>query len=56
VAEGVPTAKAVTALAAKLNIDMPICAAVNAILHEGAGVEATIGALLARPFKPELAR
>ncbi len=56
VAEGVPTAKAVTALAAKLGIDMPICAAVDAILHQGAAVEGAITALLARPFRAEHTR
>jgi glycerol-3-phosphate dehydrogenase (NAD(P)+) len=53
VAEGVATAAAVTALARRLDIDMPIVAAVDAILHHGAVIDATIAGLLARPFKTE---
>jgi glycerol-3-phosphate dehydrogenase (NAD(P)+) len=43
----------VTALAERLGIDMPISAAVNAILHEGADIDSTIAALLARPIRAE---
>jgi glycerol-3-phosphate dehydrogenase (NAD(P)+) len=43
----------VTALAARLGIDMPISAAVNAILHEGADIDSTIAALLSRPIREE---
>jgi len=32
---------------------MPICAAVNAILHAGAGIDETIAEILARPLRPE---
>lgn len=53
VAEGVWTAASVTALAAALDIDMPISAAVDAILHHGASIEAVIEALLSRPIKAE---
>ena len=53
VAEGVASASSVTELAAKMDVDMPICAAVNAILHQGAEVEDVITALLSRPFRPE---
>ena len=53
VAEGVHTAASVTALAAKLGIEMPICAGVNAILHQGAAVAEAIEALLTRPFRAE---
>ncbi len=53
VAEGVWTAPSVTALAARLGIDMPISAAVNAILHEGADIDSTIAALLSRPIREE---
>ncbi len=49
VAEGVDTAAAVTALAAQLQVDMPICLAVNAIVNHGADTDATIAGLLARP-------
>jgi glycerol-3-phosphate dehydrogenase (NAD(P)+) len=51
--EGVPTARAVTALAARRGVDMPIAAAVDAVLHDGADIAETVGALLARPFKDE---
>ena len=53
VAEGVWTAPSVTALAARLGIDMPISAAVNAILPEGADIDSTIAALLSRPIREE---
>ena len=49
VAEGVDTAAAVTALASKLQVDMPICLAVNAIVNHEADTDATIAGLLARP-------
>lgn len=53
VAEGVESAAAVTALAASLKIEMPICKAVDAILHHGADIGEVIGELLARPFTKE---
>ena len=53
VAEGVASAAAVAALAARLGLDMPIVAAVDAILHRGAAIDAAISSLLARPFKAE---
>lgn len=49
VAEGVDTAAAVTALAGRLQVDMPICLAVNAIVNHGADTDATVAGLLARP-------
>jgi glycerol-3-phosphate dehydrogenase (NAD(P)+) len=52
VAEGAATAPVLAKLAQALGADMPICAAVNDILH-GAPVAETVGALLARPFKDE---
>jgi glycerol-3-phosphate dehydrogenase (NAD(P)+) len=54
VTEGVATASTVVGLAAKLGIDMPICAAVEGLLHRGLGVTNTIQGLMARPFKTEL--
>jgi len=54
VAEGVYTAAAAVALAARLGVEMPICAAVDAIINRGAAVETTIHTLLSRPFKSEL--
>ena len=53
VVEGETTAPAVLARAARLGIEMPICAAVNAILHRGADLDEAIRALLARPLRRE---
>jgi len=53
VAEGVASAPAVAALAARHGVDMPICAAVDAILAGRLSVDAAIDALLARPFSRE---
>jgi len=55
VAEGVTSAAAAAALARRLGVDMPITAAVDAILHHGAAVDQAIQALLARPFRSEAA-
>jgi glycerol-3-phosphate dehydrogenase (NAD(P)+) len=53
VVEGVATAPAVMALAAKLGVEMPISAAVDAILHRGATIADAVEALLSRPFRAE---
>ncbi|MGE3622404.1 MAG: NAD(P)H-dependent glycerol-3-phosphate dehydrogenase [Bdellovibrionales bacterium] len=53
VAEGVYTAAAAKALAVRHNVEMPIVAAVDGVLNNGAGLEATIETLLARPMKAE---
>jgi glycerol-3-phosphate dehydrogenase (NAD(P)+) len=53
IAEGVESAAAIAELAATRRVDMPIVAAVDAILHRGAAIDDTIAALLARPFKAE---
>ncbi|MCP4326885.1 MAG: NAD(P)-dependent glycerol-3-phosphate dehydrogenase [Alphaproteobacteria bacterium] len=53
VAEGVASAASVDALARRVDVDMPIVAAVNAILHHGADIADVIRALLARPFRGE---
>jgi glycerol-3-phosphate dehydrogenase (NAD(P)+) len=53
IAEGVDSAAAVTALAARVGVEMPIAAAVEAILHRGAEIDSTIEALLSRPFRTE---
>ena len=53
VAEGVFNAESVTALAATLGVDMPICSAVNQVINQGAEIDATITALLNRPFRSE---
>ncbi len=55
VAEGVFTAQAVSALAASLGVEMPICEAVHSVLHLGADLGKTIAGLLARPFRTEQA-
>lgn len=53
VAEGVASAPAVRALAAKLGVEAPISEAVAAILAGEVEVDAAIQALLARPLKSE---
>lgn len=53
VLEGAVSAESVVKLARKLGIDMPICEAVHRVLNEAADVEATITALLERPFASE---
>ncbi len=53
VAEGVTSAAAAAALARRLGVDMPITAAVDAILHPGAAIDGAVAGLLARPFKSE---
>jgi len=53
VAEGVSSSRAAAALAQRLAIEMPIVAAVEAILHRGAGIDAVVEGLLSRPFRPE---
>jgi len=54
VAEGVFTAPAVLTRAKALNVELPICAAIDTILHDNADIDATIGDVLARPFRPEI--
>jgi glycerol-3-phosphate dehydrogenase (NAD(P)+) len=56
VTEGVTTAHAVVDLAAKLNVDMPICDAIHRILSHDAAIDAVLTALLDRPFKDENGR
>lgn len=53
VAEGVYTASAAHKLAIKLGVDMPIVAATDDVLNNGADVGATISALLSRPLRLE---
>ena len=54
VAEGVASAPAVRALAARLGVETPISDAVAAILAGESGVDAAIAGLLARPLRSEL--
>ena len=49
VAEGVASAGAIVRLAARLGVDMPLSAAVDAVVNHAADIDATIVALLARP-------
>jgi glycerol-3-phosphate dehydrogenase (NAD(P)+) len=53
VVEGEATAPAVLARARRYEIEMPICAAVDAILHGGSSLDEAIRALLARPLRRE---
>ena len=53
VAEGVASAPAVRALAARLGVETPICEAVAAVLAGEIGVDAAIEGLLSRPLKAE---
>ncbi len=53
VCEGVPTAKAVRALAGKLGVRMPICEAVDDVLHGHIPLQEAIAHLLDRPSRPE---
>jgi glycerol-3-phosphate dehydrogenase (NAD(P)+) len=55
VVEGVATAPAVLTLAARVGVELPVCSAVDGLLHKGAGIDDTMRALLARPFKHETA-
>jgi len=53
VAEGVYTAAAVVRIAAQHGVEMPIAAAVHAIVEDRIGVDAAIEQLLSRPFRAE---
>ncbi len=53
VAEGVFSASSVSALARRLDVEMPICTAVDGILHNFADIDATIAGLLDRPHGDE---
>ena len=54
-AEGALTCAILCDLAAKAGVEMPIALAVDAVLTGRANVDASIGALLARPAKPDVA-
>lgn len=54
-AEGLWTSGAVVQRADDVGVDVPICAAVDAILNRGEDLDATITALLSRPLKAETA-
>lgn len=54
VAEGVYTTAAVTALAQRLDVDMPLCATVDQVLNHGEDIDEAISGLLARPLVHEI--
>jgi len=53
VVEGVATAAAVARLAARLEVEMPITAAVEGVLYRGMPIDTMIEALLSRPYRSE---
>lgn len=53
VVEGVASAASIAALAARLEVEMPIVAAVDAVLHRGMAIAPMIEGLLARPRRSE---
>ena len=53
VAEGVFSAASVVALAERIGVEMPISAAVDAVVNHGADIDSIVEGLLARPFKLE---
>jgi glycerol-3-phosphate dehydrogenase (NAD(P)+) len=55
VAEGVFTAASVCALARRLEVDLPICAAVDGVINHFSDIDAAIENLLSRPLKEETA-
>jgi glycerol-3-phosphate dehydrogenase (NAD(P)+) len=53
VVEGVASAASVAALAARLHVEVPIVAAVDAVLHHGMAIARMIEGLLSRPRRAE---
>lgn len=53
VVEGVATAPALTELARRLGVEMPVSEAVDAVLHRGMSIDHMIERLLARPYRSE---
>jgi glycerol-3-phosphate dehydrogenase (NAD(P)+) len=53
IVEGVASAAAIAALAAQLGVEMPIVAAVDAVLHRGMAIVRMVEGLLARPPRSE---
>ena len=54
VAEGAFSAAAILELARKLDVDMPICFAVDEVLNRGGSIDAAIADLLSRKFTTEV--
>jgi glycerol-3-phosphate dehydrogenase (NAD(P)+) len=53
VVEGIATAAAISGLAERLEIELPITAAVDGVLHRGMAIDMMIEALLSRPYRSE---
>ncbi len=53
VAEGVATARAIAVNARTFGVEMPICAAVDGILHQNADIDRVIAGLMERDLKEE---
>lgn len=53
VVEGVASSRAIVALAERLGVEMPIVAAVTAVLHSGMAIDMMIEGLLRRPYRSE---
>jgi glycerol-3-phosphate dehydrogenase (NAD(P)+) len=53
VVEGVATAAAITGLATRHGVEMPISEAVDAVLHHGAPIDNMTDRLLSRPYRAE---
>ena len=53
IAEGVYTASSLISLAKQLDVDLPICSAVDSVLNHSADIDETINGLLERPLKAE---
>jgi glycerol-3-phosphate dehydrogenase (NAD(P)+) len=54
VVEGAVTARAVPVLARKYGVELPICAALYAVLYEGLSPETAVRDLMARASRPEM--
>lgn len=55
VVEGVVNARSVAALATRLGVDMPICQAIDRVLHGGLSIDDAIELLMVRPLRAESA-
>ncbi len=55
VVEGVVNARSVAALATRLGVDMPICQAIDRVLHGGLPIDDAIELLMVRPLRAESA-
>jgi len=49
----VSTAAALTVLAERSGVEMPIASAVDAVLHRGLNIDEAVRGLLSRPFRSE---